>query len=313
MTMNPATNRIKPATPEVLTELRRYRDIEGLSTSTLGKQLGYSGSQVSRYLNDEFGGDLDKFEAKAADILRVAPIRRIVSAETFETGVTRTIHGSIQGILETNDFAVIHGPAGIGKTVAAARYHAENPNSFFITLSQDANNAHYIRKQLFNATKTRAYTKSGKTHGEWILEKIKGSNRLIIIDNGHRITSSGRKFLFDLHDASGCPVVMIGNPEILDQIKINDQQFSRIGMCPPEVELEKTEIADIAERILDQDCPDHAEELLAYAITVASKRGHLRALRKQIKLTLYFMERGVDDAREAFRAAHAALVRDYSL
>jgi len=310
--MNIATDRRKPTTPEVRTRLAGYRDTNNLSHSQLGRELGMSSSQVSRYLSDKFEGDVDAFEAKAEDILRTAPIRKLVECETFETGVTKAIAGSINLILKTNDFGVIHGPAGIGKSIAAARYQADNATAILVTLSHGCRDAKFIQKTIFGRVKSRAFAASGMNRAEWIIARLKGSNRLILLDNGQRLTIAAREYLFDLHDETRCPVVLFGNPEIIDQIKHNDQQFSRIGLCP-EIKLKEKECPQIASNVLEQMCPQHHGKLLAHAITVVSNRGHIRSLQQQIPLALHISGEKQVDIAQAFRTAHTMQIRGYSL
>jgi hypothetical protein len=293
-------------------QLAAYRAENNLSNAALGREIGYSSAAVSTYLGDVFDGDVEKFEARVQDVLRTAPLRRAIGIETFETQVTRMVAGTIKTIQETNQFALIHGPAGIGKTVGAARFQAENPTAILITLLEHCSGAHFIAKQIFAAVKTRGFATSGQNRTEFIVSMLKGSNRPILIDNAQRMTSSARRWLFDLHDATDCPVVLIGNPEVLDPIKANDQQFSRIGLATG-VALKTDEIPDITRRILQQMVPEHADELAPLAITVATKRGHLRALRNEIALAKHFMTRTGRSASEAFQAAHTKLVRDYDL
>lgn len=309
--MKDPNKKYKPVNPDLRTRLEAYRE-DGRSNSILAREIGCSDTAVSLYLSDKFVGDIEKFEERAENILRTAPIRELVGLEIFQTGVTQTIAGAIQTILKTNDFAVIHGPAGIGKTCAAAHYVANHPTSIFTTLYQDCCNAHYIQKQIFETVKSRAFRKSGLNRTEWIFQRLKGSNRLLVIDNGHRATAAARKWLFDFHDCTGCPVILLGNPEIIETIKTNDQQFSRIGLCP-EITLDPEEIPDLARLVLQRTCPEHAAALEAYAITVATHQGHLRNLSKQLRLTLEFIDRGERDPRAAFRAAHTQLPRHYSL
>ena len=306
------TDRRKPTTPEVRTRLADYRDTNHLSHRQLARELGTSGSQVSRYLSDKFEGDVETFESKAEDVLRTAPIRRIVGCETFETSVTKQIAGTINLVLKTNDFGVIHGPAGIGKSIAAARYQAENATAILISLTQDCGNAHFIQKMIFARVKSRAFSASGMNRAEWIIDRLRGSNRLVLLDNGQRLTHNARKYLFDLHDETHCPVVLFGNPEILDQIKANDQQFSRIGLST-DTKLKPKECHKIAELILGQMCPEHSDALISYATQVVSNRGHIRALRKQVTLALHLSDEKQLEIVQAFRSAHTMLVRGYSL
>ncbi|MEI6034501.1 MAG: AAA family ATPase [Verrucomicrobiae bacterium] len=313
MNIPPATtDRRKPTTPEVRTRLTAYRDTNNLSHRQLGRELGMSSSQVSRYLSDKFEGDVDLFEAKAEDVLRTAPIRQLVGCETFETGVTKSVAGTINLILKTNDFGVIYGPAGIGKSVAAARYQADNATAILVSLAHGCRDAKFIQKTIFARVKSRAFAASGMNRAEWIIDRLKGSNRLLLLDNGQRLTIAAREYLFDLHDATRCPVVLFGNPEIIDQIKSNDQQFSRIGICP-EIKLKDKECPDIAARIIAQMCPEHHDALIEYATKIVTNQGHIRSLRKQITLALHLSDEKKIEIAQAFRAGHTMQIRSYSL
>jgi DNA transposition AAA+ family ATPase len=156
----------------------------------------------------------------------------------------------------------------------------------------------------------------------YLLNRFKGSNRLIIVDQAHRLGASGIKFLFDFHSATGCPVVLIGNPEIVDVLKENDQQFSRMG---PHTQIKPSEIADpkgYAARMIKHLAPRFAD-CLDLAAKIVQQRGHLRALRKTLILAEEFAtsdafknkvgQTGSDLARTAFLQAHKHHIRDYEL
>jgi len=107
---------------------------------------------------------------------------------------------------------------------------------------------------------------------------------------------------------------MVGNPEVLEEIRRNDQQFSRIGIHQ-KVELDHRHMGDYARAMVAALVPDPQDELFALAAQVAEQRGHLRALRKQLMLMLDLVSTHTyaGDQARAFTGAHARLVRDYKL
>jgi len=123
------------------------------------------------------------------------------------------------------------------------------------------------------------------------------------------MTASARQWIFDFHDATGCPIALVGNPEVLSAIRENDQQFSRIGLRT-EVKGDKAS-ADV-DRLISIHWPAAAESLNGAAIKVIKERGHLRALKKQLLLARDISPT-FDSPLEAFQAAHTKLVRDYAL
>lgn len=311
------TRETKPVNPELRDRLAAYR-ADGRSNSILARELGVSSAAVSTYISDCYVGDLDKIEERAAVILRTAPIRKLVACEIFETGITAAIASAIRVILETNDFAILHGPAGIGKTCGAAAYVADNPTAIMLTLWQDCCNAHYVQKEIFAQIGTRSFRKSGLNRTEFIFDALRGSNRLLVIDNANRATAAARKWLFDFHDATRCPVLLLGNPDIVEKIKRDeansDQQESRVGLCPSTgLVLDTAEIPSVVARMLDQLCPAIADDVRPYAERIAAHKGHFRAVAKEVRIAAYLMSRGETDPVAAFRAAHTQLMRDYRL
>ena len=118
--------------------------------------------------------------------------------------------------------------------------------------------------------------------------------------------------LFDFHDATGCPVVICGNPSILSAVEKNDQHHSRC-LIQHEVALKKEEHQFLAEQLCQRIMPN-CPEIWPYALQVISKEGYLRSLEKVLKTTLVFSElNGLEDPVQAFKSAHAKSTRNYKL
>lgn len=173
-----------------------------------------------------------------------------------------------------------------------------------------------MQAALFAALETRGKT-PGLRRADWLVERLRGSNRLLVLDNAHRLTCGALQWLFDFYDACEVPdtgahiaVALVGNPEVLEKILANDQQFSRIGLMRP---IKPVDMATLAKQMLHRLCPDHAAELQDLAAKVAGERGHLRALKKHLLLMPEFMAAAKGEARRAFLMAHTQLVADYTL
>lgn len=296
---------------ELRTRLVAYRVEHNLTNAQLGRELGGVGvTQVSKYLNGTPEGDVVRLEEAARELLRTASTRRRVAKGLFETDASTEINVTCELIRRTNDIGLIHGPAGAGKTKGIDLYCAANALTLHVTLSKwDSGPGGLeaaIAEQLDEKTRTRRERRS-----TWMRAQLKGSNRLLIIDNAHRLTRSALAWLFDFHDATQLPIALVGNPEVLELIKENDQQFSRIGVETP-VEVESAEA--FARNMLRLHCPEHTAELLKLATAVVRERGHGRALLKHLLLVPEFIDpAGGIDARKAFRLAHTRLVNSYSL
>jgi DNA transposition AAA+ family ATPase len=279
----------------------------------LGRMLGYSGTVVSKYLSGVPEGDVATLEAKIADVLKAAARRGLADVPPFETTVTRIMTSVFELVRKTSDVALISGPAGIGKTVACRVYRQAHPTTLAVEVTRWRRDDAGLAALLWDEMETAGWT-GQVSRAAFMAERLRGSDRLLIVDNAHRMAPAARAWLFDFHDATGCPVALVGNPEILQAIRGNDQQFSRIGIHQV-VGLDRKHAADYARQLVDALVPEPPKALYGQAAAVAAERGHLRALRKQLLLAADLAATPTfgGDLVRAFSEAHRKLVRDYEL
>lgn len=303
-----APSRVKPFNEELRSQLLAYRENFSLSLRDLARELTIGEASVSRYLNGKPEGDVAALESKIEDVLKLSPDRRAAVAGLFETPVTRKINEVCQTIRKTNDVGLIHGPAGLGKTCGVQLYLSANPTALAVTLTKWTCTAAGLERAVADQLVRR---KHAEPRAIWIANKLRRSNRLLLIDNAHRLTGSGRQWVFDFHDDTGIPIALVGNPEVLDEIRTNDQQFSRVGIVRA-LKVDEHLAARTSE-MLQLHCPAHAAALHGLAAQVVNERGHFRALKKHLLLLPELMGAARGDVKKAFLMAHTQLVNDYAL
>jgi len=295
--------------------LRAYATAQSLTNAELGDELGgIHPTLVSRYLNGKPDGNVVRLEAAAADVIKNAARRREIAIKLFPTNVSLQMNSNFETIRKTNDFAVITGPAGGGKTCGIHLYVAINPTALFITMTAWQRNVIGMESILFGEMSTSDWSRN-EPRATYMARKLKNSNRLIIVDNAHRLTNWTLNWFFDFHDETGCPVALVGNPEILKLIRTNDQRFSRVGLCDP-LPAPDHKKYKIVEQIVTQIAPEANGYLNDAGAVVVEQHGHLRALRKQVSLAREIRENtpGMGMGwEEAFEAAHLKLIRNYRL
>jgi DNA transposition AAA+ family ATPase len=295
--------------------LQAHIEAEKLPQREIALQLGVSAAAVNKYLTRKPAGDVPRLESLIADYLKAAPERVKLKIELFDTAVSLLMHGYLENIRKTGDLAILTGPAGIGKTCAGQLWCLRNPTSVFLTIYRYSGKAVDVRRHLWDTVDTRGW--SPATHAskwEYLVCKFKGSGRVLLIDNCHRLSRSAIESLFDFHDETAIPIVFLGNPmfhDTLKQLKDNDQQLSRTGIFR---HINVGNPRELAAKMLDTLAPQHKAALLPLAAAVAGQRGHGRSLRKQLNLTRELQAGGLADVAEAFRAAHTLMLnRDYPL
>lgn len=303
--------RAKPFAEETRARLAEYRDENQLTLVELAKQLDTNSTQVSKYLSGKPEGDVLALEAVIEDVVNSAPRRKETLNELFTTPISRTIASVFEDIRATNDVGLIFAGAGLGKTCGLQLYAAEHPTVILLTATAWKHAALDVQGMLFNSISNRSW--DGRTkRGDFVCRQLTHSNRLVIVDNAQRFKTHALAWLFDFHDATGCPLALVGNPELLDEIRKNDQHFSRIGL-KKELKPKAPALREITQRIVEHFTPEAGGALDALALQVAMQQGHFRAVRKQLLLARKIREKEKVTWPDAFRAAHLELVRDYPL
>jgi DNA transposition AAA+ family ATPase len=316
-----ASSEVLRSTIQAFLETGTLPDGTKPSQSWLAKQIGMTPAVVSAWLSGTYKGDNAKIERLIGDVTKSAHQRIANAHALFETSVTIDVNAACERIRKRNRIALISGNAGIGKTSGIILYLRANPTAVAITAMKGANDEIAMRRALWRAVDIRHFDRrSGESHQSALINHFKNSNRLIVVDNAHRLTRGGLAFLFDFHDNTGekpgdpgVPICLVGNPEVLDRIRENDQMFSRISL---NLEIEIDDTQKIAQDLLSSMCPDHGAELLELAVQVVKEFGHVRALRYQLEEALdLFNAPGArfKTIQQAFKAAHTQLIRDYKL
>ncbi len=302
-----------PTDKELTAALIEYRQSQGLTNSVLGQRFGESPTFISKYINDKLDHDPKDFSPRAWNILTALKSRLDDALNIFENSVTRSIAGRIEMARRTQDVFLIVGDAGEGKTCGCRLFAERNPGTIYLELATHQRTDRKVAAALFQKLERRGDWKGSTSYTEFLTTQLRGSHRVILLDEAHMLDSTGRQLAFNLNRDTGCPVGLIGNPEILDKIRRNDQHFSRVGV-KGEPMLTKKEIAGDALRVAAQfsndDFANDISDLVAY---VATKPGKLRSVRKSVILAFELATKNGTDPRRSFRDAHSNLVRDYHL
>jgi len=220
-----------------------------LTYRAIGAQIGAADSTVSEVLNDKYKGDTDailrKLNAWVDDDEKRR--KRIKPLGFYETSVFRAARDAAaiakknartQGQTSVNDeqarIVLAVGPSGCGKSVAAKALHAYDPNSLYVRIRQRAGTDTGLAKMIAESANWRGRPGNATTI-EFVVEKLRNSARLLIVDEAHRLSPSGYELLRDLADECGIPILLLGTDKIrrrVDSLRMGlgnyiDDQFNR--------------------------------------------------------------------------------------
>jgi hypothetical protein len=140
----------------------------------------------------------------------------------------------IQHAVTTCTMAVITSDAGRGKTMTMQAAKSIYPGSVYVRVLHTTRRPSGLARSLVKALGLRAGARDLHSAQTCIIDYLTGTGRALLVDEAHRLVLDSLEFLRDIHDTTGCPVVMTGTVKLLDAV--TDSTFdmgqftSRIGI-----------------------------------------------------------------------------------
>lgn len=133
---------------------------------------------------------------------------------------------------------VITGRSGIGKSIAAqaflntlpSRAHTAGPGCVKIKV-QHRSSARALARTLLGAIGDRPYGHNVyELSDEVALAVLRHDLELLLVDEADRLNADSYEVLRHVYDRTGCPIVLVGLPQILEIITRQEKFASRITM-----------------------------------------------------------------------------------
>jgi len=295
------------------------RGLPGWSNNIIAKRMGVSSAQISQYLNDAgciYEGDIAKLERSINDLLDNETRRRSSGVETKQSLITEEVRAHLEYMRKTTDIGVILAESGEGKTRAIEHYMQTHPTAIHYRTFVWSNDLASVQNSMFEMAGRKDY--DGKTKRVLCtVRNLRGSERLIIVDDAHKLTIPALQWWFDFHDATLCPMCFAGTFQLLDKLSADAQRFSRVGIhleiANDQSGIDRGLITHLVQSIAPSAGAETGE-LIDLCEQVAREHGHYRSVHKQLKLAVELKsgKRSLSYI-QAFRSAHSMLVRNYNL
>ncbi|HEY3913660.1 MAG TPA: AAA family ATPase [Verrucomicrobiae bacterium] len=296
---------VKSFDPDLRRQFDEFKSKQNLSISEISQMLKVSSGLISKYLNKKPEGDVAKLEGLIRFLIDNEPLRENLRRDLRKTAIAGRVINIITSVANTNDFAILFSRAGVGKSCGCKLFVAEYKTAALLEAAECHGTSEAMTMDLWDLTGARVRKEErGRKKNDILVLRFKDSNRPVIIDDAHLLTTGGLRWARSFHDRTGCPVVLVGNPGIVDKIKAmqdEDQFTSRIGQYR-EIKVSRADSRELAALLLDHYRPDCKEELMEMAIEVCSKRGFARKLKKQLLLINDILAGGIDDTNESVKA-----------
>lgn len=208
--------------------LHAYYYDSGLSLADVGSAIGYDGGNVSKVFAGKYEGNLEDVVTAIRRFRKLTEERASVNrAPYIETALYREIEDACQLALTYQKIAFIYGESQVGKTAALQHYTREHNHgeTTYITMPVGGSISHFLAAL---AAKVRMTNSARGDILQLNIMKCFGPNNLLIVDEALRALQSKAyggsslktmDFIRDLHDQTGCGVVLVGTNVFRDRME----------------------------------------------------------------------------------------------
>lgn len=221
---------------DLISGIKTIMETQGISQNDLSRALGISPAALSQWMAGKYKGNDAKIEDAVKGFIerqnektktpkKKAPfVMTTVSKKIFELARVCHLEGEI---------GVVYGEAGIGKTMTAKEYTARN--SDVILIEADLG---YTAKVLFTELHKRlGMSGRGLIHEmfDMVVDKLKGSGRLIVVDEAEHLPYRALELLRRVYDKAGIGIALVGMPRLIHNLRGKRgeyaQLYSRVGLA----------------------------------------------------------------------------------
>ncbi|AHG74234.1 Helix-turn-helix domain protein [Mannheimia sp. USDA-ARS-USMARC-1261] len=217
-------------------ELRTLMDSKGYQQKQVAQLLGVSVTTVSLYLKGEYNGNVAEMDRKVSELIERDKAKVVeakynaafVSTLAARRGMEVMAFAHVEG-----EINVIYGSAGLGKTQMLKEYARRNSSAVLIEVDPSCTPKVLLRK-IAEAVGANARGVNNELLDS-IVSKLKGSERLLMIDEAELLSTRSLEFIRRIHDLTGVGVVLAGMPRLLINLKGKNnelaQLYSRVGFA----------------------------------------------------------------------------------
>lgn len=237
--------------------LRQYIADTGLTQAKIANKLGVSSAVVSQYLKGEYAGDTERIDKAVRELTeRHAQKSDEIKTDFVMTTSAKNITLTCQRAHATADVYLVVGDAGLGKTCALKEYAHKNSNVIMLEIDPTYS-VKVLLSELCNHLSISG-AKGNQAMLDAIIAKLKGSERLLIIDEAEFLAYRCLEIVRRIHDKAEIGVVLAGMPRLIGNLRgargEYKQLYSRVGfMLDLQDRLSECDIAMLCTHALGTD------------------------------------------------------------
>jgi len=246
-------------TPEQIDALRErlrlHKQSSGESWQKLAQQIGVPECTLSQWVPGTYNGGkiYEKHDIAAAvdryfrsieerdELTAALPV-----APGFQMTTSAQRMMTCLALAQLGDITMISTPPGCGKTMVLEQYRETRSNVFLATISKSTGAVMPVLARVLKAMGVPDAKGSPYALTTMIIDKVRGIQAVILIDEAQHLTEQSFEELRAIHDATGCGVVFSGDDKLPPLLKQHAQLHSRIGARHVQKRPEAEDVALVA-------------------------------------------------------------------
>lgn len=210
-------------------ELKAFMEANKMSQKQVATLFNVSITTVSQYLNGKYPTDTKWLDDKVDEylsrqhkkILNMRYNRQFVPTLLARKGMEAMEYAHTEG-----ETVVIYGAAGLGKTQLLKEYVKNHPSAMLIETDPSYTTKVLLRK----IAEGCGVSVQGSNNDvfEKIIEKLEGSERLLVIDEAELLSTRSLEFVRRLQDKTQIGVVLAGMPRLLVNLSGKNGELAQL-------------------------------------------------------------------------------------
>lgn len=202
----------------ITTKLNEFMKQQGLTGLSIARSLNLSTTLVSFVRNNK----LDK--VSQANLKRIEDFidnyneREQTTDTTVTTHDMLRVHGTIDETMISCCMGIVYGKAGSGKTTAVKKYVERHPEAILIE-TDPADTTKSLLSSILEAIGESDPTGSKKEMFNSIVATLRGSERVLIVDEAENLSTINLDIVRRIYDKSGTPTVFVGTEKLLSNLR----------------------------------------------------------------------------------------------
>ncbi|MEP7221538.1 MAG: AAA family ATPase [Novosphingobium sp.] len=223
-----------PAEDEARAWLNARKAETGLSWPQLGRLTDVASSTLSLFATGNYGGKNANVAAKVlayrdrlasqAEIAAGAPM----VPDWYDTPSAARLTSLLRWA-QSGEIVLIVTSPGLGKTKAAERFAANDPNVWLATMSPSSAGVSTMAVEVGEAIGLGQIKGSPQQMSRQIKTSVRGKNGLLIVDEAQELTDKALNELRSWHDQTSVGIALLGNENVVGQIEGRKSALAQIS------------------------------------------------------------------------------------